>query len=569
MYLEPKQMSLPYQLINLGLRLMSLLPRISLDIASRNPKRASERTLRRILALSGNTVFGREHHFNSIRKARKAEQLFRLYEKSVPAAEFEAFRPYVERHKKGERDVLIPGKPMMYATTSGTTSEPKWIPISDVYMRDVYNAMSHIWLDNFGCVRPKFLTGGLMVSVAKVIEGYAEDGTIFGSVSGVTARELPAFIRKRFVTPPVVYEIKDYTARYYAMMRLAIAHSVTYMVAPNPSTILEFVHNAEEFFDLYIEDIEKGTLSEKFDIAPEIRKELSAFIKPDPARAEFLRSVKEKYGQPMMKHWWPDLQLISSWKCGNTAIAAAKVQEQLPDCCCYQELGFFASECRFGLVLDEGIDSTLFPNYHYYEFVRECDLEKPDPRFYRLHELEQGQRYCIYVTTLSGLYRYNMNDLVEVGGWNHKTPKIHMVQKVNGIVSITGEKLYEKQFIEDVRAAEKKTGWKVNFFIGFADPEQSCYDFYYEFANRRIRSAKAETFTEIVDEKLKKMNIEYESKRESHRLGAPKSHVLRRNAYDLIKQRSLREGARDGQFKLVMLLQDKRRQRWVNSITEE
>lgn len=569
MYQEPKLMSLPYQLINLGLRALSLFPRISLDIASRNPKRASERTLRRILTLSGGTVYGREHHFNSIRKARNADQLFRLYEKSVPAAEFEAFRPYVERHKKGERDVLIPGKPMMYATTSGTTAQPKWIPISDIYMKEVYNAMSHIWLDNFGRVRPKFLTGGLVVSVAKVVEGYAEDGTIFGSVSGVTARELPAFIRKRFVTPPQVYDIKDYTARYYVMMRLAIAHSVSYMVAPNPSTILELVHNADEYFDTYIDDIEKGTISEQFEIAPEIRAALSNFIKADPARADFLRNIKQTYGKPMMKHWWPDLQLISSWKCGNTSIASAKVREQLPDCCCYQELGYFASECRFGLVLDEGIDSTLFPNYHYYEFVRECDLEKPDPRFYRLHELEQGERYCIYVTTLSGLYRYNMNDLVEVGGWNHKTPKIHMVQKVNGIVSITGEKLYEKQFIEAVRIAERETGWKVNFFIGFADPENACYDFYYEFANRRIRAAKAEQFTRIVDERLKEMNIEYESKRDSHRLHPPKSHVLRKNAYDLIKQRSLLEGARDGQFKLVMLLQDKRRQRWVNSIIEE
>ena len=263
------------------------------------------------------------------------------------------------------------------------------------------------------------------------------------------------------------------------------------------------------------------------------------------------------------------MQFLSSWKCGNTAIASAKVAEQLPSCCCYQELGYFASECRFGLVLDEGIDSTLFPHYHYYEFVEECDLDKPEPRFYRLHELQQGKRYCVYVTTLSGLYRYNMNDLVEVGGWYHKTPKIHMVQKVNGIVSITGEKLYEKQFIEAVRMAEKETGWKVNFFIGFADPEESQYDFYYEFDDRRIRAAKAEKFTEIVDKHLQEMNIEYESKRASHRLKAPKAIVLRKNAYDLFKKISLNEGARDGQFKLVMLLQDARRQRWIDSLSEE
>lgn len=562
-------MTIPYQLINFGLRCLSFIPRIELSLASRFPEQASARTLRRILRLSANTVYGREHHFASICKARKPEQLFRLYEKSVQPAEFEAFRPYVERHKKGERNVLIPGKPLMYATTSGTTSQPKWIPISMTYMKEVYSSMSHIWLDNFARLRPKFLSGGLVVSVAKVVEGYAEDGTIFGSVSGVTARELPRFIRERFVTPSEVYDIKDYSARYYTMMRLAIAHSVTYIVAPNPSTIMELVHNAEEYFEDYIEDIEKGALSSKFDIPEEIRAALAPKLKSDPQRADFLRKIKAEHPVPQIKHWWPELQFLSSWKCGNTAIAAAKVSEQLPECCCYQELGFFASECRFGLVLDQGIDTTLFPHYHFYEFVEESELDKPDPRFLRLHELEQGKRYCIFVTTLSGLYRYNMNDLVEVGGWYHKTPKIHMVQKVNGIVSITGEKLYEKQFIEAVRMAEQETGWKVNFFIGFANPEDSLYDFYYEFDNRKVRKAKARKFTEIVDARLKEMNIEYESKRASNRLKMPETFVLKKNAYDLFKKRSLQEGARDGQFKLVMLLQDKRRQRWINSLSED
>ena len=563
-------MTIPYQLINLGLAIMSLPGRMSLARASRNPEKASARTLRKILNLAKNTAYGKEHHFGAIVKARKPEQLFRLYEKSVRASEYESFRPYVERHKHGEANVLIPGKPLMYATTSGTTSKPKWIPISQKYMKDVYDVMSHIWLDNFARVRPKFLSGGLVVSVAKVVEGYAEDGTIFGSVSGVTAKKIPSIIRKRFVTPPEVYDISDYTARYYVMMRLAIAHSVSYIVAPNPSTLLELIHNAEEYFDDYIEDIEKGSISKKFDVSPEIRSVLAGFTIPDPERADFLRRVKEKCGgKPQLKDWWPDMQLLSSWKCGNTAIAAEKVQQQLPAGCCYQELGYFASECRFGLVLDEGIDSTLFPNYHYYEFIEESDLENPEPRFLRLHELEQGKRYCIYVTTFSGLYRYNMNDLVEVGGWNGKTPKIHMVQKVNGIVSITGEKLYEKQFIEAVHEAERQSGLKANFFIGFADPEEACYDFYYEFEKRKIRRSKAEAFTKIVDSQLMEMNIEYQSKRASHRLKEPKTFVLKRNAYDHFKRRSLLEGARDGQFKLVMLLQDKRRQRWINSLIED
>ena len=35
----------------------------------------------------------------------------------------------------------------------------------------------------------------------------------------------------------------------------------------------------------------------------------------------------------------------------------------------YQELGYIATECRFGFSLDDTNESVLFPHFHYYEFV--------------------------------------------------------------------------------------------------------------------------------------------------------------------------------------------------------
>ena len=34
----------------------------------------------------------------------------------------------------------------------------------------------------------------------------------------------------------------------------------------------------------------------------------------------------------------------------------------------------------------------------------------------RVEQLEVGQRYFVYVTNTSGLYRYEMNDIIEVTG---------------------------------------------------------------------------------------------------------------------------------------------------------
>lgn len=554
---------------NLAMRLIALPVRLSLIYASKHPKQSSEKTLRKILKVNANTVYGREHHFSKILWARNADQLFRLFEHAVEASDYEAFRPYVERHKQGEPDVLIPGKPIMYATTSGTTSKPKFIPISARYMRTVYSRMSKMWIWTVVTHRPHWQDGKLFQSVSKVIEGYAPDGTVTGSVSGLTQKKIPGFIRKKYTIPACVNDIPDYTARYYTMMRLGVGQDITFIVTANPSTMLEFAKSAVDHFDEIIEDVENGTLSEKYDIPEEVRKEITANLKPDPKRAEFLRKVKAEHPEPQFKDFWPNLQFLNTWKCGNTKIAADKVAAMIPEHTYYQEIGFAASECRFGLVLDDTVDTILFPNMNYYEFVEESDMESENPRFYRLHELKKGVRYCIYVTTFSGLYRYNMHDMIEVGGFFKTTPKIHLVQKVNGIVSITGEKLYEKQFIDAVHQAEEQTGMKVNFFIGFASPENSNYDFYYEFADEETSKDQASDFTIQVDKNLKEMNVEYKTKRDSMRLKMPHTNVLYPNSYEMFKRLSLKAGGRDGQFKLVLLLQDKVRQIRINRLVKK
>lgn len=554
---------------NLAMRLIALPVRLSLIYASKHPKQSSEKTLRNILKVNANTVYGREHHFSKILWARNADQLFRLFEHAVEASDYEAFRPYVERHKQGEPDVLIPGKPIMYATTSGTTSKPKFIPISARYMRTVYSRMSKMWIWTVVTHRPHWQDGKLFQSVSKVIEGYAPDGTVTGSVSGLTQKKIPGFIRKKYTIPACVNDIPDYTARYYTMMRLGVGQDITFIVTANPSTMLEFAKSAVDHFDEIIEDVENGTLSEKYDIPEEVREEITANLKPDPKRAEFLRKVKAEHPEPQFKDFWPNLQFLNTWKCGNTKIAADKVAAMIPQHTYYQEIGFAASECRFGLVLDDTVDTILFPNMNYYEFVEESDMESENPRFYRLHELKKGVRYCIYVTTFSGLYRYNMHDMIEVGGFFKTTPKIHLVQKVNGIVSITGEKLYEKQFIDAVHQAEDQTGMKVNFFIGFASPENSNYDFYYEFADEETSKDQASDFTIQVDKNLKEMNVEYKTKRDSMRLKMPNTNVLYPNSYEMFKRLSLKAGGRDGQFKLVLLLQDKVRQIRINRLVKK
>lgn len=529
---------------------------LALKKASKNPRETSAKTLRGVLDYAKDTVYGKEHHFADILAAKDNEELFKLWQENVKPNDYEDFRPYVERHKHGESDILFPGKPVLYATTSGSTAEPKWIPITEKYLKTVYGKMTKVWLFNFLKNRPNVYKGKILSIVGKVVEGYAPDGTVFGSVSGVTQRDAPGFVKKLYTNPQCVYSIADYNARYYILMRMGVENDVTLIVTANPSTIVELQNNVNKFYDDYVNDIEHGTISDKINLEPEIRKELEACVKPNPKRAAELRALKEKYGRVLPKHYWPNMQILNTWKCGNTKVYLDKFKDSFPETMLHQEFGYFSSECRFGLVLDDTLNTVLFPHYHYYEFVAEEDIDNPEPKFLQVDELVEGKRYCPYVTTFAGLYRYNMNDLLEAGPKFEGTPTVHMIQKINGIVTITGEKLHERQFIEAVRQAEEETGMRTAFFIGFADLELSAYHFYYEFADQGTSQADAEKFTEVVDKYLRKQNVEYVTKRDSLRLKDPITHRLCKDSFEKFKARCISEGARDGQFKLNILLQD-------------
>lgn len=551
---------------NILLRIAGGLQWIRLQMASLSPRDSQARTLRKILNLAKDSDFGREHKFREILAAKSSEDLFKLYRYNVKPSEYEYFRPYVNRMRQGAENVLFRGKPVLYATTSGSTGEPKWIPVSKEYMCKVYGSLSRLMLYNFIKHRHDAFTGCTLAVVGRYVEGYTADGTVFGSVSAFTQKNAPWFIRRLFAFPSEVFDIEDYAARNYVIVRLGIERNVTYMTAPNPSTIVEFQHCLDERFDEIVADIENGTINGGLAIPEDVRAVITAGLKPNPERAQALREMKERYGQVLPKHFWPNLKVLSTWKCGNTQIYLKKLEGAFPEKTYHNELGYFSSECRAGMSLDDSNESVVFPHLHYYEFKLADDVDNPSAPFYQLDELVPGKRYCPFITTMSGLYRYNMNDIVEASApLFGSTPRVHMSQKVNGIVTITGEKLYEGQFIDAVNRAADATGMRLNYFTAYANVEESRYDWYFEFENRFTTQQEAEMFAAVVDENIKEINMEYRAKRDSFRLKDSAVFLLERNSFDKFKQRILSKTRRDAsRFKPNVLAQNEESHKAIN-----
>jgi hypothetical protein len=547
-------------LIRLALTIVGKKELRKLKKASKQGKASQAAVLRRLLTMSKDTVYGREHHFNTILAAQTPEELFGLYQKYVPINDYEDLRPYVERHKNGEADVLFPGKPKMYGTTSGTTREPKWIPITETYYQDVYKKMNQLWFYTLIMNKPQTFYGPALSIVGKAIEGTAPDGTVYGSISGISQRDIPEFMKVVHTAPADVFHIADYKARYYAIMRMGIERDTRLIITANPSTLVEMQANANEFYDDYVNDIEQGTVSKRFPIPEAIRAALEAYIRPNPERAAELRKLKARYGTVLPKHYWPNMQTVNVWFCGNTRIYFERIRDSFPPDCVFHEFGYYSTECRAGIVLKSNTQDTVCIGHKiYFEFIHESEVGNPNPKIYQAHEVEEGRRYCMLVTTSAGLYRYNMNDILEITGFYNEFPVIKFIQKVNGTISLTGEKLHERQFIEAVHETEKKTGKIAPFFVGFADPQKSNYKFYFEFADQSISVKEAEAFTAQLDRCLQDYNAEYREKRASDRVKPPETALLCPEAFERFKANCINRGYRDGQFKVNLLMQDEKR----------
>lgn len=513
--------------------------------ASKDTKGTQETLLRKIVSSNEKTVFGKEHGFDKIKTTDD-------YRKAVPIRDFEGHRPYIDRMTKGESDILFTGKPISYNTTSGTTDKPKFIPVSKTF----YGAQSNInrlWF--YSCVKdnPTLFKGRSLSAVSAAVDGYFEDGTPYGSISGMLYQQVPGILKKTFSTPYPVICIKDYLKKYYAVTRGALAEDITYIVCPSPSNMIKFHTTIMDNFNDLVRDIHDGIL--RADVFAEVeesgREEVKAYYSANPQRAKQLEELMAKHGEGLKtKHYWPNVACVNTWRQGNFSRLIPDVEALFSESTAIRAFGYQASEARAGMVLKNDWDySALATPIYHFEFIEEQNKFKENQETVLAHELEKGKRYYIFITNDSGLYRYDINDIIEVSGFFNNIPLIKFIQKGEGITSLTGEKISELQVIQSVDEVSKKIGISVEFFNMFCDEEKLQYTLFVEFAPQTSRHSK-DAFASQFDLRLREVNPEYEIKRGSKRLTAPSLKELKPDSYNQFKEILIeKRHTKDGQYK--------------------
>jgi sterol desaturase/sphingolipid hydroxylase (fatty acid hydroxylase superfamily) len=512
---------------------------------ARDPMKAQRAVLARIVETNRDTTFGQRHAFTSI-------TCIEDYMARVPVSDHEALRPYIDAElERGEASLTIEN-PEQYARTSGTTGRPKDVPLTRSHLRALRRIQAASVAFQYRTC-PRAFDGAIVAIVSPAREGTLPNGKPFGSASGMVAGNTPRAVRDKFVVPPAVLTIRESRLKYLAILRLALGRrDVTYLGSANPTTLLTLMKLYREHELELLEDLRRGSLFCANEIPEDVMHTIAARLRADPDRAAELARLRASRGAVRISDLWPDLQMVVTWTCASAGIAVDALRRELSPRVRITELGYVSTEFRGTFTLGARTGSG-FPTLdtYFFEFVERAAWDRGEPRFLTLDGVRKGVDYYVIVTTPSGLYRYFINDVVRVTGFLHRTPLFKFVQKGKGVTNITGEKLYEAQVLSAVRATLARWGGAPRFLMMLADEVDARYRLYIECDSGATPDAAE--LAAAVDEALREVNVEYDAKRESGRLGCLKAAWLVAAAGEAYKQHCVAQGQREGQFKMVAL----------------
>src|SRR3972149_111225 len=223
--------------------------------STQDPRQAQRAVLFEKVRRTQLSDFGRRHHFAGIRSVSD-------FRRHVPICTYEYYQPYIDRLARGENSALLgPGQQvLMFALTSGTHSARKQIPITAEYLREFRRGWT-VWGYEAWKIHDEMFRHAHLQIVSDPEEFVTEGGIPCGSVSGLVAKMQSRLVRLLYCVPPCAGKIEDATAKYYTILRLAMAKSVSWIASANPSTLVTPARLGDSEKESLVPDSAGGALS--------------------------------------------------------------------------------------------------------------------------------------------------------------------------------------------------------------------------------------------------------------------------------------------------------------------
>ncbi len=423
----------------------------AIDRFRRHPIETQERMFRYLLRRGRMTEFGDRYN---LRHIHTVEQ----FQTQVETFDYDTFKPYVERMLEGIRSVTSPGRVTLFARSSGTTSDrSKYIPVTrdslwwnhTLGMRDVATL--------YAAAHPK--TRAFEGKTLTLGGSCTQEGrNLVGDLSALLIHET-TFWSGWFRAPRIETAIiPDFDAKCEAICRECVGEPVT------------------------------------------------AFAGVPSWNLALMRRVLEYTGRQNLLEVWPQLEMFAHGGVEFTPYRQS-FRELLPsDDFVYMET-YNASEGFFALADDPARDDMLLMLDYgtFYEF-------RDGERIVPLEGVECGRVYAMLITSINGLWRYEIGDTVE---FTSTAPyRIRFAGRTRQYINVFGEELIVDNADRALLDACSKTGAVVAEYTVapcyMSLRERGAHEWVVEFERE---PADPERFAGALDEALRRVNSDYDAKR--------------------------------------------------------
>lgn len=459
----------------------------------------------------------------------EARMPYAKFRSGVPLFTYEAIAPAIERMKRGEGDVLWPGRCTLFALSSGTTTgRPKYVPMTEPMLQHLRKAGTQALLyytartKNAGVFRGRHLWLGGVTRLTP-IDADNPQTTFAGELSAIAALNLPGWVEKHLYEPGTsVAATPDWDARLQAIAGRTCQRDIT-LLGGIPNWIL------------LLGAIVRDACPVNGARAPNLQAlwpNFECFVHTGIPVAPFMAALRVVLGPTVAFH---------------------EVYATVEGCIAAQD-DVAAKGLR--LMAETGLFFEFLPMSEF----DPAGVAQLGPKAVPLGDVKTGVDYALVVTTPAGLARYLPGDVVRfVSTEPHRIVHIgNTTQRLHAF----GENVTEKEVTEALTRVCERHGWTiVNFHVALnalgnlpSGEKRGRHEWWIELKPGTVATPMGPPIAAELDVELQHANPDYRTRRRKNVLELPVVRLVMPGVFEHWLRHQDRWG---GQHKLARCRSDR------------
>ncbi|MCR9287191.1 GH3 auxin-responsive promoter family protein [Saprospiraceae bacterium] len=475
---------------------------ISKDIRrwSQNAVQCQESVFNNLIKVGRKTAFGKDHHFDEIKT-------YKDFKDQVPIQDYEGLKPYVERIKKGEKDVLWRGRPMYFAKTSGTTSGVKYIPLTRDSLPNHFGSARNALFNYYAQTGNGNWLDGKLIFLSGSPELTEIAGIKTGRLSGIVNHQVPSWLRTNQLPSYPTNCIDEWEDKLEKIVEETVNQDMRLISGIPPWVQMYYERLLEKTGKKYIKDI-----------FPNFSVFVYGGVNFEPYRATLESLVGKR------------LDSVETYPASE---------------------GFIAFQ-------DDPNEKALLLNANsgiFFEFIPTEEFFNNNPTRVSLKDVEIGVNYAIILNNNAGLWGYNIGDTVEFVSKN--PPRLLVTGRIKHFISAFGEHVIGKEVEQAILSAANEMNVKIVEFtvapqINPIGKELPYHEWFIEFDEI---PNNLEGLSQSINNQMIRQNIYYKDLIDGNILQTLKITPLKKDAFrNFMKSR----GKLGGQNKVPRLSNDRK-----------